>query len=1133
MTATTVIQTAQTVIAEATTTQRQASDPACSAWVMASAGSGKTKVLADRVLRLLLAGTAPNRILCLTFTRAAAAEMRNRINNRLERWAIVPNATLADDLTALDNTPPSETAIARARSLFAAVLDTPGGMRIETLHGFCQSLLQRFPLEAGLSPHLQVMDERDAAALLTVIRKDVLNDPHLAPALAVLLNLQSEQGFNSLLDRVIQHRGRFERLLARPDYAETLCRLLGVEPDTNAESLTQALCDDANFDGAALRQALPILMSGGKRAQNHAQGMEPWLAATAQERLDMVDDYIAAMLNSKGEPYSMKWLLGKEMAETPVATVLADESDRLWLYRQRCNTLVLRDATLSLLNVAQCFLDRWRDGKQRRGCLDYDDLILHARALLESDNGAAWVLYKLDGGLDHILLDEAQDTNPDQWAVVKALTDEFFAGQGRNEERDPPVCRTVFAVGDIKQSIYSFQRADPQEFARMYGHYRTRITESHGGLRPVPLRISFRSVAAVLSAVDHVFADGRPARQGLMEDQSITHTPSRIGQGGQVDVWPLLSGQEDDTADSLRLKLAVQVAERITAMIGKEKLPSQDRLIAAGDILVLVRSRNNFVHDLVRELKDRGVAVAGVDRMVLSQQLVVKDLLALAQVLLLPEDSLTLATVLKGPLFRFDEDQLLTLSVRPSGTSLWHSLREKQAQDTVFAAAVETLTDLLNRVDTMAPFDLFSYVLNTLGGRRKFLAQLGVQALDPLDEFISQTLNFETVATPSLQNFLQIMLGDERELKREQEQTGGAVRVMTVHGAKGLQAPVVFLPDTTSPPQETETLLWFGTDEAYKQLVWLPRSDLKDDTCRQAKEALKEAALRESYRLLYVAMTRAEDHLVVCGYQKKNLNPATWYAVIREALQQHPFITVTADDTLILTNDQTAAVAHTTAAVTETPPPPLPAWALTLPPLEETPPRPLTPSRLVADEDEPAVRSPLDRDDGPDPFLRGQIIHTLLQILPDLPEPERLRVARQHLARLAPQWSVERQQAVVDEVTAVLHHPDFAPLFGPGSQAEVPLAGRIGTHHVLAGQVDRLMVTDQAVLVVDYKTNRRPPAVIEDVPEAYLRQMAAYRVALSRIYPEREVRCALLWTDGPTLMPLPPSLLERMTTALF
>lgn len=1117
---------------EALLEQRRAADPQASAWVSASAGSGKTKVLVDRLLNLLLTGAKPHRLLCLTYTKAAAAEMANRLSDRLASWVTLPEDKLAEDLEGLTGQWPEAALLSRARRLFAQVLDAPGGLRIQTLHAFAQSLLARFPIEAGVAPHFTVMDERDQAQTLDEALQESLakarsgRDPDLALALERVTASIHESRFADLMRELTASGTRLARLLTHHggvDGAMSAIRAhLGVGEKETPSTVLTAACREEAFDGAHLRRAVQALTQSAKTDQERAGPMAAWLAASSRERALSFDAYARAYLTADMKPRARLAAKAAQGLMDGIEDCLSAEQERLLAVYDRLRALATADSTHALLVLAWRILELYRHLKERRARLDYDDLIAAARRLIQE--GTGWVLYKLDGGIDHVLIDEAQDTSPDQWDIVTALADEFFAGESAR-----PQPRTLFAVGDVKQSIYSFQGADPDSFEAMRARLSRKIPQGGGRFEPVDLVMSFRSTPAVLEAVDAVFAEGS-ALEGVDLGQGYKrHLAFRAGAGGSVELWPpLLPRAQGEAApwhppverikgDAPSTRMARLLARRIQAMIGSETLESQGRAIEPGDILVLVRRRAGFVLDLVRALKALGVAVAGVDRLVVTEDIAVADLMALAAFALLPEDDLTLATVLKGPFLSFSEDRLFEVCFQRQG-SLWTALADRDP------ASHAWLAGLLAIADRKSPYDFFAHLLGPLGGRKSIQARLGREALDAVDEFMTLALDYERQHAASLQGFLAWMAAGKVEIKRESDPVrGGAVRIMTVHGAKGLQAPVVFLPDTLIAPQGRDYLVWTAWGGTGLPL-WAPRAA---DRPRAVLAALEDQAARqrrESHRLLYVAMTRAEDRLILGAWQPGRDAADAWYPLIKAGFErvnapeiEDPWLAGDADspggNIRRLTCPQQDKAKKKEEQGTEWPVFDLPDWALGPPPPEPAPTRPLIPSRPEGDEGVP----PLLGADGGRRFERGRLIHRLLQSLPDLAPAARAAAGQRYLAHTAAHWLDKEKEFLLAEVLAVLDDPRSAPLFGPQSKAEAPLVGLLGGR-ALSGQVDRLALLEGEVWIADFKTNRPVPPQAEDVPAPYRRQMALYRAAAEHLWPGRRVRTFLLWTDGPILM---------------
>jgi ATP-dependent helicase/nuclease subunit A len=1153
--------------------QQAASDPAVSAWVGASAGSGKTKVLIDRVLRLLLdPDQVPGRILCLTFTRAAAAEMQSRLRRRLGEWTVAEEAVLAAQIRRLTGQEPDARAIDRARRLLIEVLEMPGGMRISTIHSFCQSLLRSFPLEADLPPQFAVLEEQDAAAMLAEARESVLaNAGAVAQELALLAGVASADTFADVTRALLQDTAR-ERLLRCLDGCNGITGLrlrlaaaLGAPDSLDEAEVVAAACA---VEEAPLRLAASLLgASKNENDRKRAELLAAWIGAAAEERAARFADWSEVFLTKEGKARAARGLLTKSVGARydEVLTALVAEGERLLKVEEQRAACRLAAATGALLALAAPVLDRSRARQRQAGLLGYGDLIDHVRRILQ-DPGSAWVLYKLDGGLDHVLLDEAQDSNPAQWGIAAALTAEFFAGAGveRGRARSlsaaaveaPAPRRTVFAVGDIKQAIYGFQGADAAGFATWQQHYGRQVADGGGEFRHVQLDVSFRSTAPVLALVDAVFADGM-ARQGVVVDGApLRHLPDRLGHAGSVELWPLLRPAETPapepwlvplepervaSADAL---MAEALAARIDHMIRHERLPARGRGVRAGDVLVLLRKQANvaLVPLLVRALKARQVPVAGVTRVKLVEHIAVMDLLALGDVLLLPDDDLQLAALLKSPLIGLSEEALLALAHGRHG-SLWGALmaHRDEAADGTVAQAAAWLARLAARADLVTPHALLAEVLGEASmdgtrGRARLLARLGPEAADVLDELLNAALTHERRHPPSLQGFLHWLRQGGAEVKREAEAAGDAVRIMTVHNAKGLQAPIVILPDVGSGTG-SEAIRWLEGDGFHLPL-WAPNKSFHAPHFLAAKMADEARRQEEENRLLYVALTRAEDRLLVCGWGKE---PGEWYLHVAagfrriEGAAEHRFDHLgfgapSACDfgdcvhwRLECGQAEEAVPDSLHSAAAEAGP--LPDWA-TRPAPAEAVEAALSPSALPGEQETPAAAPHGEADPGGRRFRRGRVMHALLQHLPERDAAERREAAARFLARPGHGLEPSEQAEMLEEVLALLAAPAIGAAFAPGSLAEAPIAGRI-EGRLVTGQVDRLVVSPERVLVLDYKTNRPPPATPDEVAPLYLRQMAAYRAVLRQAFPGRAVDCALVWTYGARLMPLPGELLDR------
>ena len=1125
MTMTSLEQAKKARIALASAQQRQASDPAKSVWVEASAGTGKTKVLSDRVLRLLMNGVAPERILCLTYTKAAAVEMSNRIAMRLSQWAVISDEDLQKQLESLLGAPLTDfkkpqAIMAQARKLFAQLLDTAGGMKIQTIHSFCQEILKRFPLEAHISPYFEVMDDRSAQEAMDDVKRKLLTkietDPQsrAAEALGFITQNVSEFSFPKLISSLAVNRNKIWRIITNYGSVAKLldetAKRLNVKADETLENALSKFW--AELPRKELRDMVAAWNKGSKTDQQKAEVLARILETTGNDAA--YELYRSLFFTGNGEPRKSFATKGAIAANPLILETAQSECLRLDEFENHRAALRLFASTRAVLYLADDLISGYYDYKKLHSKMDYEDLIVLTRNLLENPQVADWVLYKLDGGIDNVLIDEAQDTSPDQWAIIRSITNEFFNGEGAKDKN----C-TVFAVGDRKQSIYSFQGADPQEFERMRKHFATHL-QAEGNFKEVNLEVSFRSTAAILDTVNCVFED-ECAKQGVVpSNQDVVHIPSRIGEGGKVELWPLIEAEKDENPDvwyppvernipeSTSSRLARQIALRIKQMVaGKEKLVSQNRPLHYRDFMVLVQQRDAFVEEFVRACKNCGVMVSGVDKISLLEQIAVQDLVSLGKFLLLPTDDLTLAEVLKSPLFGLEDKDIFVLCYKRGAASLWSRLGDNHTYREVY----QTLQELLNMADFVRPFELYAYVLNKLQGRKRFITRLGYEAEDGIDEFMNLCLNFEQEHIPTLQLFVDWIAKDEVKIKRELEQSElDAVRIMTVHGSKGLQAPIVILPDMVRIKQVKKESGLLLDDVLYYPLS---SKDYESKT-NALKQKEKQATLEEYRRLLYVALTRAEERLCLCGYRKSTKpNEDSWYEICRRSLEK--IADKDSNGGLVYEVAQTQEVVEKDDAVPVKETLYEPEWLTQNAPEEGALSKPLTPSK--ADEED-VVMSPLTAT-SEGRFRRGKIIHKLLQFIPQCAADSREKIIRNFLAVNAADLPTEENERIVQEVLRLFSQEQFGFLFAENSKAEVPIMGIVGDK-LISGQIDRLAVDEKTVKIVDYKTNRPAASSVEQIPQLYRKQLQAYKSLVEKIYPHKKVETYILWTDTAKLMQL-------------
>ncbi len=1109
---------------DATERQVQAARPDASTWLAANAGSGKTRVLTDRVARLLLDGVQPQHILCLTYTKAAASEMQNRLFKRLGKWAMLGDSALQAELVELGVPGVIDPdRLAQARTLFARAIETPGGLKIQTIHSFCASLLRRFPLEAGVSPQFSEMEDRAAALLRDEIIESFAEGPQAA-LIEDVARFVTDTGFDKLTAAIAQKRNQFEHVLKWSD----ILQRFDLPEGFDEQVLLRSVFLGGEVD--LIQSILPALLESGG---NNAKAADKLSGFTAT-RLSNLPTLENVLLTGKGakEPFAAK--LNSFPTKALREGVLADRMPQLEALmlrveaaREQRLALVAAQKTHVLHRFAAAFLPEYERRKQVRGWLDFDDLILRARQVLNDPAVAEWVLYRLDGGIDHILVDEAQDTSPDQWDVIEKLAQEFTSGEGARSG----VERTIFVVGDKKQSIYSFQGADPQAFDQMQAEFGRKLQESGSKLWDSTLEYSFRSSSAILGLVDILFENR--AEAGFHKD--ALHRAFKADLPGRVDLWPVVEKveAEEDTdwtdpvdrpgARHHTVILAEQVARSIKSMIkagatipddGETPGAFVQRKVRPGDFLILVQRRSDLFAEIIRACKSEGLPIAGADRLKVGAELAVKDLAALLSFLATPEDSLSLATVLKSPLFGWTEQHLFDLAHRREETYLWAALRRRAEE---FPETLAVLNDLRGQTDFLRPYDLIERVLTRHDGRRKLLGRLGAEAEDGINALLSQALAYERTDIPSLTGFLVWMQTDDLEIKRQMSGVGNMIRVMTVHGSKGLEAPIVILPDTgkRQPPRDAEIMMAGDTP------LWKVPADASPALITTAREEARNREENERLRLLYVALTRAEKWLIVAAAGDVGKDGSSWYQMVEAAMARAGAVEVPGTQTLRLAHgdwDALPLVEHRHAQRSEQT---MPAFFQQVAQTPQAPAETLKPSDLGgakalpgdAGQDEEAAKR------------RGTHLHLLLEHLPAVAQDEWPRLC----ARLLADMRDSEQQELLNEASAVLTADHLKPVFAPDALAEVPVTADLrGTR--MHGVIDRLIVSETEVQVVDFKSNATIPDGPETCPEGLLRQMGAYAHALAQIYPNHRIRTAILWTRTARLMWLPHDMVTDALT---
>lgn len=1136
---------------DASDNQRLAADPNASVWVSASAGSGKTKVLIDRLLRLLLPntqgekGSPVNKILCLTFTKAGAGEMSIRLRDTLADWASCDN--LEEKLQDLLGSPPTKPQLTCARLLLGDVLDSPFGLQIMTIHAFCQSVLGRFTLEAGLSAGFKAIEEVESKRILTKSIDDVLKKVTREQgsinhdAFVNITNSVGQAGFSELFASLASQRSRIQKIANKNWGAHGLKseirQYLNAPLDKTHDDVLNSACDDEAFDVENMRIASGILLDNGKKvAKSSGAKISKWLSEDRTQRMNSFWEYYYSIA-SKTSAIKHNLITKKIEEDYPEChQTIMQEVERLSKVVQTLQAIKCADLSFSLLLLSEEILTQYSKTKNELCVLDYDDMILKTLALLDGSSmgvdasaGASWVHYKLDNGIDHILLDEAQDTNPDQWEVIAALANEFFVGLSASQKK-----RTVFAVGDTKQSIYGFQRAAPEEFDKKRQYFKDKSLNCGNIWRDVGLHVSFRTTPAVLRVVDKVFEN-----PDLLGEVPTAHYAYRDKDKGVVEAWPLIEGDKNNDDEegensiwspptkiihhkSAVQKMADYIADNIERWIKKgEILPSTGMPVSAGDIMILVRKRAKIADILVRTLKRKGIAVSGRDTLYLYSHLAAQDLISLAKFSLLQDDDLSLACVLKSPLIGWDDDDLFNIA-HNRDASLWLSLQSNEEHRNI----AKYLKSAIDMASKLSAFEFFSKILESpcpcdeVSGRRAIWARLGVDAIEPMDELLSIALDFDSGDdVPTLQNFIAVVEANpDAKIKRDMTEASDEVRIMTVHGSKGLQSPIVIIPEDVSSSgggksDEGDKLLWSQNGIP----IWSPDIKSECEKYTALMEAKKQKDAHEEWRGCYVAMTRAKDKLYVGGYNNSNKSSKkdSWHSTIRCALEDIEGSTANKDGVITFCDnlDLPSYERHEESEAVENK---LPCWIYKNAPkdpnvTEEI----LSPSRMHEEDDDKLAPLMLAAGRSQKKAMQyGDLMHGLLQLLPSLARDERKNSG---LLFAMSRTSREEAQSALENAIDIIEDEKFAHIFGENSMAEVAISGRLKNGNLVSGRIDRIVISDDEIMIVDFKTGSIPRDV-NNIPPLYKSQMAAYRDLVSQMYEKHNIRCAFLFTNGGILI---------------
>lgn len=1011
-----------------------ASDPRTSCWVMASAGTGKTKVLIDRILRLLLEGNDPKHILCLTYTKAAALEMRERLIKKAEQWQIITEDSLQNELEIFTQNQVSKDHIEIAKNLFDSLNHSP--IAIQTIHSFCQSLLSSFSLELDISPTFKLIDEREKRLLQQQVCSEILAKNELQEHFDFLSPHISENYLREILCEAMNERLRLSCL------SDPLGKLKALLCDSKSPDLSEQewhtikkmAAFSAEFGPKNLQEVAPIILGNDEKSYQNlfsffltkeGEVRKKFTLASAKNFDFTEDDFqkIGERIQAIYEGISAKEILS---------------------INQHLHVCI--EATFNLYQLS----------KKEQGLLDFDDLLLYVQTLLTTNQG--WIFEKIDFRLDHILIDEAQDTSRVQWNIIKNLLHHFFDRAGHNN-----MPRTMFVVGDAKQSIYSFQGADPKYYLEVRDYFTHLAEENSHTFNIIDLDLCYRQSPAVLNLVDQVFATAEKSQNLL--SHTINHYAFRSSSQGLAYHLPLTKkcDAEDQEPWTIQVNTKIQKSSHalvikdlvLSILSEKEILPSTSDVVNPDDIMILFQRRSSLMQETYDALKEVGISCTSCHHGDVLSHLAVLDLLSILKFVALKEDNFNLACLLRSPLFNIDESLLQQLCTNGK-SSLFQKLLMTEECHEIIGRFTEYL-ELFQSADSL--YDFCSKLVHEIAP--VMVGHFGEQVLDLYEEFLSYVLEASQKGITEIDAFISYITTLSPNSKN---QKGNGVNLMTVHGSKGLEAPIVIVADATASLVNAQNSLIFEDDFYFLRTSHTPLKKLK------AIE--KDNDIAESHRLLYVALTRAKDHIFIAG--EENHKSENWYEFCQPLTQEYQ----------LKTSFDKPAIAQVDKLD-----------RLELPDI--------TFKRKLRKE--PTLVSPKT-----EKSRRGEAIHKLMEMqLWKFDEKLREAALSKPLFKELPPQDIEK-------ICTLPHNSELGFYLSQPYQSEAEIYCKGNGLQ----RLDYLLVEEDKVTIIDFKTTENPASTAEEISSTIFKQMQTYRNTLQELYVDKLIECFVFYTENQKLIKL-------------
>ena len=1068
-----------------------------SVWVSASAGSGKTTVLVNRLLMLLLNDIDVSKILCITFTKTAAAEMKERIYKILSNWTFMTDEEIKSDIKNKLGIEKPDLKI--ARTLFAKIIDNVDNLKILTIHSFCQQIIARFPIEAGVYPNFELIEEVKSRELIEEAFNVVIMDKNIEEYFKTVILTENEDDFFTRISDIVNNR---RYLSDNINYDEKLKEIIGADDEIEYEDKVRNFFEDTNIDNILKLKEVVEKKGTENQAESYGKAITDFIAFNGI----YFEEYISLFLTK--DKHSMKKPIKAITSDDFFLKIYEEEAARCKLFLITIENLEIYKFSKASLHIALAVLQKYKEIKVAKGFLDFDDLLTLTYKLLNNSEYSAWVNYKLDNGIEHLLLDEAQDTSTLQWKIIEKLTEDFFAGDTKSEKN-----RTIFIVGDEKQSIFSFQGANPEMFEEEYINYYNLINSAKKTINNVKLDYSYRSLKEILTFVDTIF-DGNEDKISKLEKQ-IKHKNVRNGDGF-IELWPLVEyveeddeekdlGQivfDDDNKTKKQALLSKYIAQKIYNLVNSNRaIVAKDgnkRPIKYGDIMILSKNRNKILLSfLIAALNKMGIPNSGLDKIDLFDNIIIKDFIFLLTFIIFNDDDLSLANIIKSPIFNLKEKDLFNICdyKNKNNTSMYDALK------ICYPDSYDFLQDILENT-SKGIYGIINYVSDRC--RQNFLSRFGNDFNLIMDKFYDFIIDFEKNNSTSLIDFVNFVNNNSNEIKKDIDiNDDNCVKIMTAHASKGLQAPIVFLCEAT-----------MGTSGNRSKNLWykdVPVYNKKSYICDSIKSEINNNDFNEYCRLLYVAATRAENELYICGLVKKNSKDDNWYTMSKTALEK-----LKAEASVFDFDDKLQKITYgkenfldnveklennnnINGNVID-----LKIYQEDKTKIKKI----IAPSQFYNHVDRDTAFEATDKN-----ILMGKAIHKLLEVLPNTKNKD--KVADLYLNNMFA--SLENKKFIKNKVFDVLNK--FNDFYGERSKAEVPIIGEVDGN-IVSGRIDRLIEYDDKIVVLDYKNTKKHYRTKDDLPQNYVEQLNLYRSLLEKIYGNKKIFCYILITSYGELVKL-------------